>query len=342
VEGFYFAGGALAAWALIVTAIGVRSEDFPRSPGATRVVGAISVVLVAAAIAACDAAKPGPTLALPPPSSLPRSTSSHVIVIVMENKEYSQVMKSSSSKYVRSLAKRYAAPSKMYAIRHPSLPNYIALIGGDTFGIRSDCTSCHVGASSLVDQLESARISWKGYMEGMPRRCFKGGEHNSYAKKHNPFMYFDRIRNNSGRCSHVVRFKQLETDLQKGQLPDFGFITPDLCHDTHDCSIGTGDRFLAHLVPALIHELGAHGILFLTWDEGTSDRGCCKLAHGGHIATIVAGPDVIRGARGSTSYTHYSILRTVENAFGLAPLRHAAGARSFDALFSRAPRDIQR
>jgi hypothetical protein len=318
----------------------LKQVCFPQ--GVRLPLAALSVGLAAAAIAACDAAKPGPTLALPPPSSLPRSTSSHVVVIVMENKSYSQVMKSDSSKYVRSLAKRYAAPSKMYAIRHPSLPNYLALIGGDTFGITSDCTSCRVGATSLVDQLEGAHLSWKAYMEGMPRTCFKGGEHGSYAKKHNPFVYFNRIRNDSGRCSHVVRYKRLETDLTEGRLPDYAFITPDLCHDTHDCSIGTGDRFLSHLVPALIHELGPHGILFVTWDEGTSDRGCCGVAHGGHIATIVAGPKVIRGARGSGSYTHYSTLRTIEDAFGLPPLRHAGGAKPFDALFSRPPRRIQR
>src|SRR5256885_4175962 len=110
-------------------------------------------------------------------------------------------MDSSSSTYVRSLAKRYAVPSKMYAIRHPSLPNYLALIGGDTFGIDSDCTSCRVGGASLVDQLEGAHRSWKAYMEGIPERCFKGGESGGYAKKHDPFMYFDRIRDSSARCS---------------------------------------------------------------------------------------------------------------------------------------------
>ena len=318
------------------TGAAFRKSCFPQ--GVRLPLAALAVVLVAAAIAACGAAKPGPTLALPPPSSLPRSTSSHVIVVVMENKSYSQVMNSSSSTYVRSLAKRYAAPSKMYAIRHPSLPNYLALIGGDTFGITSDCTSCRVGGTSLVDQLESAHHSWKAYMEGMPRTCFEGAEHGSYAKKHDPFMYFDRIRNDNGRCSHVVRYKRLERDLKEGRLPAFGFITPDLCHDTHDCSVGTGDRYLSHVVPALLRELGPHGILFVTWDEGSSDRGCCGVAHGGRIATIVAGPGVTRGARGSSSYTHYSTLRTIEDAFGLPALRHAAGARPFDALFTHAPR----
>src|SRR5207248_968409 len=250
------------------------------------------------------------------------------------NKSYSEVFGSSSSKYVRSLGKRYAAPSHMYAIRHPSLPNYLAMIGGDTFGISSDCTSCQVWGASLVDQLEGAGRSWKAYMEGTPSTCFKGAEHSSYANKHDPIMYFDRIRNDSRRCRHVVRYKHLEKDLKEGTLPDFAFITPDLCHDTHDCSIGTGDRFLSHLVPALIRELGPHGFVVVTWDEGTSDRGCCGMAHGGRIATLVVGPDVIRGGHGSGSYSHYSTLRTIEDAFGLSHLRHAgdSSTRAFDAL----------
>jgi hypothetical protein len=50
VEGFYIAGSVLAVWALVVSALGVMREDFPGSAGATRLVGAISVVLVVAAI----------------------------------------------------------------------------------------------------------------------------------------------------------------------------------------------------------------------------------------------------------------------------------------------------
>jgi len=256
----------------------------------------------------------------------------------MENKEYSDVMGSRDSKYVRSLAKTYAVPTKLYAIRHPSLPNYIALIGGDTFGISSDCTSCHVNHANLAAQLEKSHHSWKAYIEGMPHRCFKGSEHNRYAKNHNPFIYYDGIPNNPARCNRIEPNKELGTDLKQGQLPDFAFVSPDLCNDTHDCTIRTGDRFLAHPVPALLRELGPHGILFITWDEGDSDKGCCGVAHGGRIVTVVAGPDVVKGARGSRSYTHYSILRTIEEGFGLKPLRHAASSPRLDALFTRSSR----
>ena len=118
----------------------------------------------------------------------------------------------------------------------------------------------------------------------------------------NPFAYFGDIRKNSARCSHVVPAKALSSDLSKGRLPRFAWITPDLCHDTHDCSVATGDGFLAGLVPKLQRAMGPDGVRFLTWDEGASDRGCCRYAGGGHVLTIVAGP----GARLHASRPHAS------------------------------------
>ena len=275
---------------------------------------------------------------LPPAHLLPASRTSHMAVIVMENKERSEVMGSSEAPYLRSLAKRYASPSRFYAIRHPSLPNYLALTGGSTFGITDDCTDCSVGGSGIVGQLESAGYSWKAYMQGMPHACYRGAEAGSYAKKHDPFMYYDRIRTTRRRCNRIVRFGNLSQALRKGRLPAFVSITPDLCHDTHDCSIRTGDGFLRHLVPALLREIGPHGFLVLTYDEGESDAGCCGVAHGGRIATVLAGPDVRRHATGPGSYTHYSTLRTIEDAFGLPHLGRAADAASLGPMFKTTPR----
>jgi hypothetical protein len=94
----------------------------------------------------------------------------------------------------------------------------------------------------------------------------------------------------------------------------------------HDCSPATGDRFLSKLIPPLLESLGPHGVLFLTWDEGSSDQGCCRLAAGGHIATVLAGPGVRAGARLSTPVDHYSTLQTIEDLLGLSRLRGAACA----------------
>jgi hypothetical protein len=103
--------------------------------------------------------------------------------------------------------------------------------------------------------------------------------------------------------------------------------------------VATGDRFLSGLVPRLLRELGPHGFLVLTWDEGNTDAGCCTDARGGRIATLVAGPDVRRHARSSRPVDQYGVLRTTERALGLAPLGGAALPRSgsLDDLVVHAP-----
>jgi hypothetical protein len=300
-----------------------------------RLVAVLVLAFVAAGCGSSQADHRAPSL----PASNSASKSSHLVVIVMENKEYGDVIGSSAAPYINGLSRKYALATNFYGVSHPSLPNYLALTGGSTFGISSDCNSCHVRGKNLVDELESGGVSWKAYMEGMPTRCYKAASADGYAKHHDPFVYYDNIARNRRRCSKIVPYPQLARDVHRGRLPTFVWISPNLCHDTHDCSVETGDRFLARLVPALLRELGPHGVLFLTWDEGSSDRGCCTSAAGGHIPTIVAGPEVRRGARSSVPYDHYSILRTISDSLHLAPLRQAACpcTKPLDALFSRRP-----
>jgi len=227
-----------------------------------------------------------------------------------------------------------------YAIGHPSLPNYIALTSGSTHGIESDCTDCKVSARDIVDQLEAARISWKAYLEDVPSPCFLGAGSGGYAKKHNPFAYYADVVGSPARCAKLVGFGQLGRDLRSGNLPTYAWITPNLCDDGHDCGVAASDRFLARTVPALLRELGPHGLLVLTYDEGSTDQGCCGAAAGGRIATVVAGPDVRRGAHVASPIDHYGVLGSVEWALGLPPLAGAADPRSgsLAALFARTPR----
>jgi phosphatidylinositol-3-phosphatase len=226
-----------------------------------------------------------------------------------------------------------------YGIRHPSLPDYLALTSGSTHGIDSDCTDCRVSGESIVDQLARAGLTWKAYMEDLPRPCFRGAGAGGYAKKHDPFMYYDLVGGDPHRCRHVVPLDQLSDDLRRGRLPTYSFISPNLCNDMHDCSIGTGDRFLAQLMPTLLRAVGSKGYAVLTWDEGTSDQGCCGGSRGGRVATIVAGRLVRRGARARRPVDHYGVLRTIEDTLGL---RHLAGADerrhgSLNGLFRRLP-----
>jgi hypothetical protein len=252
-------------------------------------------------------------------------------VVVMENKEYGEVIGRPSARYVNRLARRGALATSSFAVSHPSLPNYLALTGGSTFGIASDCTDCSVSGPSLVDQLSGAHIPWKAYMGDLPHPCFGGAFSRGYAKKHDPFAYYRRIVGDPARCRRIVSFDALAADLRAGTLPTFSWISPNQCDDMHDCSVATGDRFLARLVPSLLHELGPHGLLILTWDEGSTDRGCCGAGGGGHVPTILAGPAARAGTRSAQPVNHYSVLATVEDALGLARLGQA-GCRCTPSL----------
>jgi phosphatidylinositol-3-phosphatase len=290
-----------------------------------------AVFAALAALAACGGSSvahvAGPARTTPPPRArLTGGPPSHVAVIVMENEEFTDIIGSPDAPYINSLARTYALARSMYAISHPSLPNYLALTGGSTFGIDSDCTDCAVGATSIVDQLAPAGLSWRGYMEDLPHPCFTGAGAGDYAKKHDPFAYYTRIVRNPSRCARIVPLTQLTADERTNRLPRFVWITPNLCHDMHDCDVRTGDRFLSKLIPPLLSALGPRGLLFITWDEGSSDDGCCRLAFGGHIVTIAAGGLAERGARLDSPADHYSLLQTIEDLFGLRRLRGAACA----------------
>ena len=274
----------------------------------------------------------GLTLAPAGAATKPPPRFSRVVVVVMENKDYGQVIGSSSAPYIGGLARSYALATGYYGVAHPSLPNYLALIGGSTFGITSDCTGCSVSGRNLVDELERRRISWRAYMEGMPSPCFTGGTSGAYAKKHNPFLYFQDVVRNPRRCAQVVPITRLAADLRARRLPHFVWVTPDLCHDMHDCDVATGDRFLAGLVPSVLRSLEPRGVLFLLWDEGVGVAGCCGKPGGGRVPLIVAGPAARRHARSGAPVDHYSLLRTIEDGLGLRRLGASAGARPLTPL----------
>jgi hypothetical protein len=291
-------------------------------------------------LAGCGGASPGPALSLGPARALPASRASHVVVIAMENAGYSEVIGNPQAPYVNALARRYGLATSSYAITHPSLPNYLALTSGSTDGITSDCTGCAVSATNIVDQLVAAGISWRAYFEGLPEPCFAGAGAGGYAKKHNPFSYYRDVADSPSRCRRLVGFRELAADLRTASLPTYAWISPNLCDDGHDCGVAQGDRFLARTVPPLLRELGPHGMLVLTWDEGVADTACCGAATGGRIATVLAGPDVRRGTRLGTAVDHYGVLGTIEEALGLPALGGASDPRSgrLWGLFTRRPR----
>ena len=284
---------------------------------------------------------PTPTPAatpLPTPTPIGSGTLpnfSHVFLIVMENEESTGIMGNSAAAYINALAGGHGLATEYFAVSHPSLPNYLALTAGSTFGIASDCTGCYVNAMNIADQVESSGRSWKAYMESMPSSCYVGDAY-PYMQKHNPFIYYNDIRTNAARCAeHVVPFTQLSTDLTNGTVPNFAWITPNMCNDMHDCSIATGDAWLAKVVPGILASSAYlnGGALLITWDEGESSAGCCGNATGGQVATLVIAPNGIAGLRSTIAETHYSLLRTVEDAWGLSPLGRAASAVAMREYF---------
>lgn len=262
----------------------------------------------------------------PSASAAPIPAFKHIFVIVLENKAYDQIIGNSDGSYLATLARQYALADNYYAIRHPSLPNYLAMTGGDTFGVTSDCTDCFVKGPNVVDQFEAAGKSWKAYMESMPSACFIGDAPPLYKQKHNPFIYYDSVRTNPARCNKIVPFTTFASDIQANALPNFVWITPNMCNDAHDCPISAANDWLKIWVPTILASPAwkDDGALFITFDEGEqSDGACCQYGRGGRIATLVISPLVQPGFRSNIAYDHYSLLRTIEAAWGLPPLGKA-------------------
>ncbi len=298
--------------------------------GRWRMVAAITVV---AAVLIGTASALAPRTPLPSP---PRPA--HLIVVVEENHAFEQVIGSGKAPFLDRLATHGTLLTDYHAITHPSLPNYVALLSGRTGRIRSDCTGCTIPGRTLIDQLEARHISWAAYLQGLPRPCSAVARSGAYTEAVDPFMHAADIRHHPTRCDRVLPFRRFRADLAAGRLPTVVFVMPDLRHEMHSGSVRVADAWLRRLVG----ELRAGPVwrqdsrLVVTFDESDrSDvRSCCGgLGRGGRVATIVAGPRVPAG-RDPTPYTHYSLLRSIEAAFGLPFLGHAGGpaARTIPAV----------
>jgi hypothetical protein len=250
--------------------------------------------------------------------SVPRF--SKVAVLFLENHGYRDVIGSRAAPFLNRLARRGALATRYYAIGHPSLPNYLALLTGSTQGVSSDCNTCDNSALSLPQQLDSAHISWRAYFEGLPSPGYAGDGVGDYSKHYNPFAYSEQVGEGAVAHSHEVGFDALRRDLRGGALPRFSWISPDLLHDGHNGSVRASDRFASKLVPRLVRGLGPHGVLFITWDEAYGLTG----PRGGRVALIATGPGAGHGVRVRTPADHYSLLATLEAGLRLPTLGQAS------------------
>ncbi|MCJ7514263.1 MAG: alkaline phosphatase family protein [Anaerolineales bacterium] len=275
------------------------------------------------------------------PTPRPVPALGRVFIIVLENREFSQVVGNATAPNLQRWIGEGGSLTEYYAVDHPSFPNYLALIAGDTFGIDYNCEDCYQPGPMLADQVEASGRDWRAYVEGMPEPCFDQTVGN-YAKRHNPFVYFETLRRDPDRCqAKVVPFPAFWDDLNSNRLPDLVWLIPDICNGGHDCALSVSDAWLAEVVEAIRRSTAysPDALIAILWEEGASDGGCCGLAEGGKVAVILLSPLLAPGAQDHTLYTHYSLLKTLEAGWGLDYLGHAADPETalIEAIWRAAP-----
>jgi hypothetical protein len=253
-------------------------------------------------------------------TATPPASYDHVVWVVMENKAYGSIIGSGSAPYTNQLAAQCGSASQFFAETHPSLPNYIAMTSGGTQGVTNDNgpSSWPLTVPSIFSQLPGA---WRSLQESMTSNC-QTTTTTLYAVKHNPAAYFTNL---GTECASL--------DVPLTSTPDisarFEFVTPNLCNDTHDCSVATGDAWLSTFlgkVFASSEYAAGRTAVFLTWDEDDSSSS-------NHIATLVAAPSTVPGTVSATRFDHYSMLRTTEEMLGLGFVGNAATATSMRGAF---------
>jgi phosphatidylinositol-3-phosphatase len=258
---------------------------------------------------------------------------SHVYLLVLENEGFASLVGNPNAPFLNSLIAGYGLATNYYGVDHPSEPNYLALFSGSTQGVTDD-NDHEFAAANLADQLDAHGKTWAVYAQDYPGNCFLGSSSNgkgegigaagTYARKHNPAMSFTDITGNPVRCAQIKDLAAFDP-----AATDFAMIVPNECNDMHSCSVAVGDSFLRTFLPRITSSPAFAGsVLFVTTDEGTSDVG-----GGGRVATVVVGPQVSAGSTSSISYDHYSLLRTIEDAWGLGCLGQSCAATNMAALF---------
>ncbi len=250
-------------------------------------------------------------------------TPDHVVVVVMENHAYNQIIGSSSAPYINSLKDGGAVLTDSYAITHPSQPNYFTLFSGDTQGITDD--GCYTpgfsSAPNLASELADAGKTWASYNESLPSQGSTTCSDGDYAQKHNPWFGFSNVPTSS-----AMTFDQFPTDFST--LPQVSFVTPNLCSDMHDCSVSSGDTWIQdHLSAYADWAKSNNSVLMLTFDEDN------RLA-GNKIATVLYGQPVTPGSSSNSTYNHYSILRTIEDMYGTSHAGNAASAPDITGIWA--------
>jgi acid phosphatase len=302
-----------------------------------------SLVLAAAVVvtapvqvfgAAARSTYPAATSAAPTaaPTAATAVTPTKVLLIVEENE--TDVAARKGMPVLARLGKRYGHTTHYRAVAHPSLPNYLALAGGSTFGVRDDLgpSAHHIRGRSVFDQAIAVHRSATAYVESMPSRCdpASGGR---YVARHNPWTYFHDATSQANCRRHdvpagTVTTGALHDDVVNGRLPTIGMLTPNLCHDAHNCSLATANHWLETWLQVIRSGpdwTSGNLAVVVTFDENDG-------AHPNTVLTTVLSPSISRVAS-AAHLTHYSWTRYADELIGASPLRKARHAGSLRSAF---------
>jgi hypothetical protein len=227
--------------------------------------------------------------------------------------------------FVSGLVSKCATATDYRSVGSPSLPNYIGATSGSTWGIADDAgpSTRRLTVDNLFRQVRDSGGTAVSYQEAMPSNCALGGG-GTYAVKHNPAAYYVGDDDRSACAADNVPFAPnfLEA-MTGGTLPAFAFVTPDLCNDTHDCSVARGDQWLTGVVNDLLDSpayRAGRTAIFLVWDEDAP------------MPFVAISPSVQPGTVLTDTVDHYSLLRTTEEMLGISTfLGKAATAPSMRA-----------
>lgn len=257
-------------------------------------------------------------------SSLPQGTSagltplvgphaSQVTLVIMENKDFERVVRNPTAPYFNNtLVPEGVLLRNSHAVGHPSEPNYLELFSGSNQGIHSDKCPVYFAATNVASELIAAGKTFAGYSESMPRDGFKGCGKGLYDRDHNAWVDFKNVPASDNLIYHGFPSKPAS----------FVWITPNLCHDTHNCPVRIGDTWLSENLPPIIAWDKKHdGLLIVTWDEAAPDK-----SHKDHIPTVLVGPMIKAGIVDREDVDHFSVLHTIMQIFQLPCIANDCGA----------------